>query len=125
MEAWAEAAPVTVLRNDGIVAAARDERTGELGIVFWLAGEAAGVSVDRPAIVHLTDEGATVTLSVADPARAGTRVRVTLPESLRLVSGNATAKVRTRTTTIDVTVSGGRTSTVVLSRNFRARGITR
>jgi chondroitin AC lyase len=125
MRAWADARPVTILRNDRTAAAARDERTGEVGIVFWEAGEAAGLTVDRPVLVHRKDAGAVVTLSIADPARASARVRVVLPESLRLVSGNATAELAARKTTLDVPLGGGRTSTIVLSRTFRSRGVTR
>ncbi len=125
MEAWVEAAPVTILSNNFQAAAARDERTGELGIVFWRPGTIEGIQVDRASIIHKTDVGDTVTLAVADPARAATKIRVTIPESLRLVSGSAIVRLETGTTTIDIPVSRGRTSTIVLSRTFRTRAVRR
>jgi hyaluronate lyase len=68
------ASPVTVLRNDAAVQAVRDESDGSLQLVFWAAGECAGVETPVPLLVAV--EGDRVFL--ADPTHKLGCVTVTV-----------------------------------------------
>jgi len=125
MREWAAARPITILANDDTLAAARDERSGELGIVFWKAGSIAGISSAQPAIVLATEAQRQLRLSVSEPSRNYPRISITLAGRYKLASGDAFVTSSGRTTTIDVNVSTGVTTTIVLNDLSRVRGARR
>ncbi|MFA6954683.1 MAG: polysaccharide lyase 8 family protein [Thermoanaerobaculia bacterium] len=121
MRAWAAARPVTILANDDTLAAARDERSGELGIVFWKPGSIAHVTSGQPAIVLVSETPRQLRLSVAEPSRLYPRVSITLAGRYKLASGDAFVTSSGRTTTLDVNVSSGVTTTLLLNDMSRTR----
>jgi hyaluronate lyase len=127
MASWAAGRPVTVLRNDDSVSAARDQRNGATGIVFWKPSTVDGISSDRPAIVHFTRDRGMMKIHVADPTQATATVRLVLPGAWKLSSG-VTGAAATRdggVTILTVPVSSGRTSSVVLAEAKRNRTVRR
>lgn len=127
MASWAASRPISVLRNDSYASAVRDSRTNTTGAVFWQPSAAGSISVDRPAILYLTETTRTANLQVSDPTHATAVVRVTLPGVYRLTSGPVGTSVAAsgRNTVISVPVKGGRTSSVILSRPARLRPVRR
>jgi hyaluronate lyase len=125
MRDWAAARPVTILANDDTIAAARDERSGEFGIVFWRAGSIGHISSAQPAIVLVSQASRQLRLSVAEPSRTYPRVTITLAGRYRLASGDAFVTASGRSTTINVNVSSGNTTTIVLDDLSRVRGARR
>ncbi|HSN68895.1 MAG TPA: polysaccharide lyase family 8 super-sandwich domain-containing protein, partial [Thermoanaerobaculia bacterium] len=127
MARWAAAPPVEILANDATVAAARDRRDGSVGATFWRAGSVAGMAVDRPVVVFRSGDTRASALSVADPARKSTVVRVILDGAWRVTASDrrvTSSRVRGKTL-LDVELSGGRTTNVALESAARRRAVWR
>lgn len=92
--AYAAAPDIEILRRDGGVHAARDNREHVTAANFWEAGDVAGIQVDAPASVTVKREGERITIGVSDPTQKGASVTVTLAEKGALVA-------RDRTITVD------------------------
>jgi Polysaccharide lyase family 8, super-sandwich domain/Polysaccharide lyase family 8, N terminal alpha-helical domain/Polysaccharide lyase family 8, C-terminal beta-sandwich domain len=118
MSAWAGKKPIALLQNDAILAAAKDTRSNELGVVFWQPGTVGELSSDTPAVAFLHDEGATLTLAAADPSQGTGSFNVTLSETLTATSMDPGVKVTLGTSTTEVSFpqAGGVTRHVVLAR---------
>lgn len=125
MSAWSDARPLTILANDDTLAAARDERTGETGIVFWRAGSIANITSGQPAIVLLSRSLQQLKLSVTEPARRYSRVTITLAGRYRLVTGDAFVSSTGHSTTLSVNTSTGLTTQIVLDDLSRHRPVRR
>lgn len=124
MQQWAAEAPVEILANDATAAAARDRRDGSVGATFWRAGSVAGIAVDRPAVVFRSGDARAATISVSDPSRRSTTVRVVLDGGWRVVRSDRKAITSSPfrgKTAIDIELSGGRTTNVALESTARRR----
>jgi hypothetical protein len=100
MSAWASKKPIALLANDETVAAAKDTRSNELGVVFWSPGTVGELTSNTPCVAFLHEEGATLTLAAADPSQGTGTIALTLAETLTQVSADLG---------VDVTTTGGHT----------------
>jgi hypothetical protein len=118
MSAWASKKPISLLANDETLAAAKDTRSNELGVVFWSPGTVGEMTSHTPAVAFLHDEGATLTLAAADPSQGTGTIGLTLAETLTMVSADPGVEVTTAGghTTISFPESRGVTHHVVLAR---------
>lgn len=113
--AYAGAPDLEILRRDGGIHAARDNREQVTAANFWEAGGVAGIEVDAPACVTVKREGDRVTVGVSDPTQKGASVTVTLAEKGVPVSSDRTVTVDESSPcmkfTVDTRNSLGRTHT--------------
>lgn len=114
MAAMSANPPFAILTNNGVVSAVRDRRTNATGVVFWTAASFDGMQSDAPAIVYLTDDGARMQLTVADPNAGNGTIRLTLPGRYSTSNGRATTVLNT--TTIEIPSAGGKTFRTTLTR---------
>ncbi len=114
MRTWVASTPISILANDGIVSAARDNRTNALGIVFWRPSVFGRFGSDAPAIVYVVDDGHTVRVSASDPTQGAGTLRITIPGSF--ASADSEAIIGPQTATLILPRMGGRTTTVTLTR---------
>jgi chondroitin AC lyase len=116
MQRWVEARPITILANDATVSAARDERSGSVGAVFWSPGAIAGITVDAPLVVYRAHVGDRVVVSIADPTQKATSATIALDGNFRIAAGpDGTAADRSaRGTELTVPLWRGRTTTIEL-----------
>lgn len=115
MRAWAAAPPLQVIANNDIVSAARDWRTGTVGIAFWQPGSIEGINSDAPAVVLVSRSANGITIHAADPSAAATgSFRVTVPGRYKVAGGAYTNDYRS--TTVTVPRAAGRTSEFVLTQ---------
>lgn len=123
MQRWTADRPISILRNDNHISAARDDRTGTTGIVFWSSGSIEGISASRASVVYLTRSGNAMQLHVSDPTQATATVRLALPGTWALAAApsGVTASSSGRTTTVDVPVRGGGTTSFTLRDATRRR----
>ena len=69
MQQWAAARPISILANDERVSAARDNRTGAIGIAFWTGGASVeGIQSSAQAVVYING----VHVWAADPNAGAT-----------------------------------------------------
>ena len=118
MRRWAAARPILIFANNDRVSAARDIRTGNLGMVFWTAGATFdGYQASGPATVYVTEPAVrTLKLAIADPTGASTgTLQLTVPGSWD-VSGASVVSKTVRSTTLSVPRKSGTTTEVVLTR---------
>lgn len=123
MRRWVASQPLTILANNEQISAARDLRTGALGVIFWTASSIEGISTDAPAVLYQTRSGNRVELSLADPAQGSGTYQLTLPGKLTLVSADpaVTATTGRTSTTLTVPRNSGRTVRVTLEQTARPR----
>lgn len=80
MAEWAAARPLSIIANNDTASAARDLRTGALGIAFWRSGVVEGFQSSAAAVVQVQSDGRTMQLSAADPnANATGTFEITIP----------------------------------------------
>ena len=79
MRAWVASSPLTILANDTIASAVRNNRDGARGIVFWSAGSVDGITSDSPAILYVTQSGQSLNVRFADPNHTLGATRITIP----------------------------------------------
>ena len=127
MQSWAATQPVRVLANDNRVSAARDERNGSIGAIFWQPAAVVGVASDAPSIVYVARNGNAVTLTAADPRQSTATLHITLPGSYALVSAPAgtTLSRSGQSSVITLTVRDGATTRVDLALSKRTRQVRR
>lgn len=123
MRNWVASNPISIPANNEQVSAARDLRTGSLGVIFWEASSIEGISTDAPAVLYQSISGNRVELSLADPAQGSGTYQVTLPSKLILVSADPGVTVTSgpASTTLTVPRNGGRTVRVTLQQTARPR----
>jgi len=122
MRNWAASRPIAILANNDRVSAARDTRTGTLGITFWAAGASLeAFQSSAPATLLVTYEPRTMKLSVADPTcLAGGSFSVTVPGSWEATGATVTSRSQ-RATTLLIPRKGGETTEVVLTPGIGRR----
>lgn len=76
--AYAAAPDIEILRRDGGIHAARDNREQVTAANFWEKGSVAGIAVSAPASVTVKREGGRVTVGVSDPTQRAASIAVTL-----------------------------------------------
>ncbi|HEX8410738.1 MAG TPA: polysaccharide lyase family 8 super-sandwich domain-containing protein [Thermoanaerobaculia bacterium] len=115
MSTWAATRPISILTNNDIASAARDNRTGAIGITFWRAGTVDGIQSSAPATVYLTTTATGLKLHAADPTSTATgSFTITLPGAWQTKDVPATRT--TRATTLTLPRNGGQTTHVTLTR---------
>ncbi|HYI09979.1 MAG TPA: polysaccharide lyase family 8 super-sandwich domain-containing protein [Thermoanaerobaculia bacterium] len=125
MAAWAAARPIAILANNETVSAARDTRSGELGIVFWRAGAIEGIQSSAAAVVYVTTPAArTMRISVADP-NAGVTGSFTLTVPGQWLTASVASTRTTRSTTLTIPRKAGETTTIVLTQPPQKRRAVR
>lgn len=115
MRAWAGSRPIAILANDARVSAARDLRSGDVGITFWRDASINGIASDSAAVVYVSGDSRTMRLDVADPhaASSGT-IELTVPG--RWLTKDVVTITHARATTLRIPKKGGRAITIVLER---------
>ncbi|HUR81650.1 MAG TPA: polysaccharide lyase family 8 super-sandwich domain-containing protein, partial [Thermoanaerobaculia bacterium] len=109
MASWAASRPISILSNNDLVSAARDNRNGNLGITFWRAASIDGIQSSAPAVVYITSDRNTMRIWAADPnATATGSFTLTVP-GVWTATG-ATSSRSTRSTTLTIPRNGGQTT---------------
>ena len=116
MAAWAASRPLSIIVNNDTVSAARDNRTGALGITFWRAGAVEGIQSSAAAVVYVTSPALnTLRIDAADPnANATGTFQLTIPGAWR--TSDVVAWRNTRSTTLTVPRKSGETVTIHLQK---------
>jgi chondroitin AC lyase len=123
MAAWAASRPISIVTNNDTVSAARDNRTGALGITFWRAGSVEGFQSSAAAVVLATMLDAnTMRVDVADPNGSATgSFQLTVPGSWK--TSSVTSWRSARAITLTIPKKSGETTTVLLTRAGRRRAV--
>jgi hypothetical protein len=120
MASWAASRPLSILVNNDVASAVRDNRSGETGIVFWKPATVDGIQASAPAVVLVSTQRTSMRISAADP-NGGTSGTFTLTvPGLWQVSGAAFTRT-SRSTTLVIPRNGGQTTQVTLSRSVKRR----
>ena len=115
MAAWAASRPISILVNNDIASAARDNRNGNLGITFWRAGSVDGIQSSAPAVVYMTSTRDTMRVSAADPNAGATgSFTLTIPGAWTVTGASSTRSLRA--TTITIPRNSGQTTQVSLAK---------
>ena len=115
MGSWAASRPLSVLVNNDIASAVRDNRNGNLGITFWRAGSVDGLQSSAPSVVYITTDRSTMRISAADPTAAPTGTfTLTVPGAWRTTDVPSTRSLRA--TTLTISRNAGQTTQVTLTR---------
>ncbi|HEX2060312.1 MAG TPA: polysaccharide lyase family 8 super-sandwich domain-containing protein [Thermoanaerobaculia bacterium] len=114
MAAWAASRPIAIVANNDTVSAARDLRTGALGITFWRAGSIDGIQSSAPAVVLVKQNLLTMQIHAADPNAAATGTfQLTIPGSW---TANVPHTRTSRSTTLTIPRNAGETTAITLVR---------
>lgn len=122
-KAFAESDNISILANNALLQAVKDNRTNVTYLVFWQKGSFAGVTVQQPCMVIMREQGDELVISVSDPTQKlnegsvvidGTFYAVDLDDSAVLENGE-----NTTTLTYAMTNSDGRSfeSTLTKQKN--------
>jgi chondroitin AC lyase len=116
MAAWAASRPISIVANNDVVSAARDNRTGAFGITFWRAGAVEGIQSSAAAVVFVTSSNATsMRIDAADPnGNANGTFQLTIPGQWR--TSDVVAARTARTTILTIPRKSGETTTARLER---------
>ena len=115
MSAWAASRPISVLVNDDYVSAARDNRTGAMGIAFWRAGYVQGIQSSAPATVYITSDRYTMQIHAADPLAGATgSLTLTIPGAWTTTDVASTRALRS--TTLTIPRNSGQTTHIHLTK---------
>ncbi|HEV7768017.1 MAG TPA: polysaccharide lyase family 8 super-sandwich domain-containing protein [Thermoanaerobaculia bacterium] len=125
MAAWASSRPIAILANNDTISAARDTRTGALGITYWRAGSIDGYQSSAQAVVFVTTTDANhMRIDAADPnGNANGSFQLTIPGQWRTTNVSSTRNARS--TTLTIARKSGETTTVLLERVGRRRAASR
>ena len=109
MPVWIATSGISVVANNAAVSAVR--RGKSFGAAFFAAGSIDGYQSSGPAVLYATEEGKSLSLSIADPTSGIGTLRITIPGRWKgtntLIDGNAT--------TIDVPRNRGETFRTTLT----------
>lgn len=115
--AYAARPDIEILRGDGAVHAARDNRHSILAANFWLAGTVEDISVSAPASIIVKREGNMMTVGVSDPTQRDISITVTVAVAGELIAKDGTVAVNSVSPlvrfTVDTAGSLGGTHTAV------------
>lgn len=124
MAAWAASRPITILANNDTVCAARDTRTGVLGITFWRAGAIEGIQSNAAAVVSLKTVDRTMTIHAADPHGTTTGTfTLTIPGTW--TTRDVPYTMGTRSTALTIPRAGGARKAITLTRTTARRRAVR
>jgi len=124
MAAWVESRPISIVINNDTASAARDNRTGALGIAFWRAGSVEGVQSTAPAVVYMTGDARTMRVTAADPNAATTGTfQLTIPGPWTTKDVAFTKALHS--TTLTIPRNSGQTTTIELQRASTRRRAVR
>ena len=125
MAAWAASRPLSILANNDIASAVRDNRTDALGITFWRAGSVDGFQSSAAAVVFATMIAPNLMrIDVADPnANANGSFQLTIPGAWKTTS--VPSSRTTRSITLTIPRKSGETTTVLLNRVLPRRRAVR
>ena len=114
MQSWIASSPLTILANNGITSAVRNNRDGATGIAFWSAGSVDGIQSDTAAVVYTKMVGTKLHVWFADPNHlVNGSTRITVPG--RYSTTDVAATAGESNTTMTIPRSGGNTVHVVLN----------
>lgn len=91
--AYAKSPDVEILRQDGQIHAARDNRQNITAVNFWEAGSVAGITVSAPASVTVEVKGDTMTIGVSDPTQRDVPITLTMAVAGEKISADAKVAV--------------------------------
>jgi chondroitin AC lyase len=115
MATWTASRPLSVLVNNDIASAVRDNRNGNLGITFWRAGSVDGLQSSAPSVVYITTDRSTMRISAADPtAAASGTFTLTVPGAWRTTDVPSSRSLRA--TTLTIPRNAGQTTQITLTR---------
>lgn len=121
---WIAERPLSILANNDIASAVRDNRTSALGITFWRAGSVDGIESNAPAVVYITGDARTMHVHAADPNAALTGAfAITIPGTWSTADVPSTRSFRS--TTLIIPRNGGKTTHVTLQRMYGKQRATR
>lgn len=124
MRAWAASRPIAILANNDRVSAARDTRTGALGITFWTAGASVeGFQSSAPATLYAIEDPVTrsMKVAVADPTGlASGSLTITIPGSWETTGATVLSR-SIRAITLSIPRKSGETTLVTLTRGVGRR----
>jgi chondroitin AC lyase len=120
MGTWTATRPISILANNDIVSAARDNRNGNIGIAFWRPASIDGIQSSAPAVVYITQDRTTMQLWAADPNGTSTGSFTLTVPGLWTVSGAQSSRT-SRATTITIPRASGATTHVRLTRHVKRR----
>ncbi len=83
---------LTVLKNDSMIQAIKDAKSGITGIVFWQKGTIEGITVDAPCAVMVKETDTEYIISVSDPTQKLENIKLTLPAVYTLTEGDDCAE---------------------------------
>lgn len=118
MAAWAAAAPLTVISNTPQLAAVKDTRTNELGVVFWRGGSFENLSTNAALVAFVNDDGGAMRLDLAEPTQLREDVTVTVAGSWAVESTGADVQASATDAGLKLVIPTreGKTVTSVLTR---------
>ena len=125
MAQWTASRPLSILVNNDIVSAVRDQRTGAVGITFWRAGSIEGFQSNAAAVVYatMTDKNS-MRVDVADPnANATGSFQLTIPGAWKTTS--VPSSRTSRSIALTIPRKSGETTTVWLTRLLPRRRAVR
>jgi chondroitin AC lyase len=115
MAAWAAAKPLSILVNNDLVSAVRDNRNGNLGITFWRPASIDGIQSSAAAVVYITSDRYTMHVWAADPNAGPTGTfTITIPGAWTATGATATRSLRA--TTLTIPRKSGETTHVTLTK---------
>jgi chondroitin AC lyase len=115
MAQWASSRPIAISANNDSVSAARDLRSGALGITFWRAASFEGIQSSAAAVVYITTTERSMQIHAADPNGGSTgSFQLTIPGAWNATGAPFTRT--TRATTLTIPRDGGQTTTVTLTK---------
>ena len=124
MATWAASRPISILANTETASAARDNRTGALGIAFWRSGSFDGYTSSAPAVVLVKAELMTMQLHVADPTGGNTGTfQLTIPGTWTTPA--VPSSRTTRSTTLTIPRNAGETTSITLTRTLSKKRAVR
>ena len=110
LKKYSETPDVTVVSNTPVCQAVRENTLGVTGLVFYEAGECAGIKVDSPCLVTFSDKGGEFKIKVCEPTNKNDKVTVEINRRLTPVSYDrrfAVVCADTTTITLDAALSVG------------------
>ena len=122
MSTWAASRPLSILVNNDLVSAVRDNRNGNLGITFWRAASMDGIQSSAPSVVYMTSDRTTMHVWAADPNAGATGSFTLTVPGMWNVSGASSTRTA-RSTTLTIPKNGGQTTHVTLTKTVRRRAV--
>ncbi len=117
--AYAKNPDYKIISNTPACQAVKEKTLGVTAIIFYEAGECAGIKVDRPCIVTYSEKRGKFKISVAEPTNKTDKVKLEIMKKLTPVSADARYKIKCDDTvkiTLNVDLSAGEGYEAVFSK---------